>query len=63
MSEKEFLEEYNERSFLKGKTVTYIKDGITHTAKALETDKDAHLLVEENGEIISLFSGEVSVKW
>lgn len=63
IEKKEFLKEYNERSFLKGKTVTYIKEGVTHTATALHTDENAHLLVEENGEIISLFSGEVSVKF
>ena len=63
IEKKEFLKEYNERSFLKGKQINYLRDGVLHTAKALHTDENAHLLVEENGEIISLFSGEVSVKF
>lgn len=63
IEEKEFLAEYNSRSFLKGKEITYLKDGALHTATALETDENAHLLIEEDGKLAKLFSGEVSVKW
>ena len=63
IEEKEFLAEYNSRSFLKGKEITYLKDGVLHTATALETDENAHLLIEEDGKLAKLFSGEVSVKW
>ena len=62
IEQKEYLGEYNSRSYLYGKEITYLKDGVLHTAKALETDQNAHLLVEEDGRILSLFSGEVSVK-
>lgn len=62
VEQKEFLAEYNSRSFLLGKQITYLKDGVLHTAKALHTNEQAHLLVEEDGQITSLFSGEVSVK-
>ncbi len=63
IEKKEFLAEYNSRSFLKGKEITYLKDGVLHTATALETDQNAHLLIEEDGKLAKLFSGEVSVKW
>lgn len=63
IEQKDFLSEYNARSFLKGKKITYLKDGVLHTATALEADENAHLLIEENGKITKLFSGEVSVKW
>lgn len=63
IEKKEFLAEYNSRSFLKGKEITYLKDGALHTATALETDQNAHLLIKEDGKITKLFSGEVSVKW
>lgn len=63
IEKKEFLAEYNSRSFLKGKEITYLKDGVLHTATALETDQNAHLLIKEDGKITKLFSGEVSVKW
>ena len=62
IEQKEFLSEYNSRSYLSGKEITYLKDGVLHTAKALHTNEKAHLLVEEDGLILSLFSGEVSVK-
>lgn len=59
---KEFLDEYRNRMFLKGKEITYEKGGILHSAKVLDVDENAHLKVIENGKIFTLFAGEVSVR-
>lgn len=59
---KEYMEEYIEKSYLTGKEIYYFKDGDQHNAKVLGIDRDASLVIDENGEEIKLFSGEVSVK-
>lgn len=59
---KEYMEEYIEKSYLTGKEIYYFKDGDQHNAKVLGIDRDGALVIDENGEEIKLFSGEVSVK-
>ena len=56
------LEEYRKYSYLDGKTVTYIKDGKTHTAKVLGIGKDAELIVKERHRKERLKNGEVDIK-
>ncbi len=55
------IAEYRVRSFLDGKTVSYHKDGKSHTAKVIGIGDNAELIVEENGKKTLLSSGEVSL--
>lgn len=60
---KTHIEEYRKRSYLNGKTVTFTKEGKNITATVTGIDDDCSLLLETaQGEKISLFAGEVSVK-
>ncbi|MBQ6906525.1 MAG: biotin--[Clostridia bacterium] len=55
--------EYRSRSFLIGKDVTFLRGEETVSAKVVDLERDYSLVVEtEDGERISLNSGEVSVK-
>ena len=56
------MKKYIEKSYLTGKEIYYIKDGVCHEGIVKGIDYDANLLIEENGEETKLFSGEVSVK-
>lgn len=67
MASKLFLKTYRERSMLIGKSVTIyrttMESGDGYPAKVLGIDDEARLMVQtENGEIKTLFSGEVSVR-
>ena len=55
------LEKYKELSLCIGRTVTYRKDGCMHTAEALDIAPDGGLVVRENGALITLNSGEISI--
>jgi BirA family biotin operon repressor/biotin-[acetyl-CoA-carboxylase] ligase len=58
-----FLQEYRERSIVLGKTLSVVQQKKTRTAKALDIDSQAHLVVEfENGEISTLGTGEISIR-
>lgn len=57
-----WISEYKSRMFLLGKTVTFVKNGVTHEATAVDVDENGRLTVKENEKIKTLDSGEVSVK-
>ena len=59
---KNWISEYKSRMFLLGKTVTFVKNGVTHEATAVDVDENGRLIVKENEKIKTLDSGEVSVK-
>ena len=61
LSNNSILEKYKQRSNCLGKIVAYDKEGIPHTARAVDIDADGGLVVEENGFISTLHSGEISV--
>lgn len=60
---KEYIEEYRARSMVIGKEIEIISSGTTENAVALSIDDDYSLIVKkENGEILRLNSGEISIK-
>ncbi len=61
-SHEPFINEYRRRSMLNGKTVSYQKNGLTHTATVICTDEKCRLVLNENGKEIRVSAGEVSVK-
>lgn len=63
LTDKKYLEEYRNRSFLLGKQVLVLKGSETFSARALDIDEKARLVVEyENQKTEALNSGEVSIR-
>ena len=63
LSSKYYLDEYKKRNFLIGQNITVIKQSGNKTAKAVDIDDKARLVVEyEDKSVEHLLSGEVSVK-
>lgn len=58
---KDYMKEYRRRSYLDGKTVEFLQEGILHTAKVLGVTDEAGLKILVNGEEKILSAGEVSV--
>ena len=59
----EILKLYKEDSLLLGRMVTFTKNGVRYSAKAVDINEKGNLIVElENNEQMILSSGEVSVK-
>ncbi len=59
---KGYMEEYRRRSFLIGRNVTYESGNQRYTGKVTGIDDEARLIVERNGTIDILSSGEISVR-
>lgn len=62
LSDKKYVDEYRKRSMLIGKTVSFVKEDVLYTAKVLDIDNNARLILDQNGERIALQAGEVSVR-
>lgn len=60
---EEYIDEYKNNSNVLGKEIVYIQNGISHTATAVDIDKKGGLIVEKDGEKITLTSGEISVRF
>lgn len=60
---EKYIGEYKEKSNVIGKDITYFKDNIPHTAQAVDIDKKGGLVVLENGNKITLTSGEITVRF
>lgn len=61
LQQKEFITEYQSRSLLTGKEITYQKDGKKFAAKVVGIDDDARLVVNRDGEQIILSHGEIQI--
>lgn len=63
LTDKKYLDEYRKRSFLIGKPIHVLKGKDTLSAKAIDIDEKARLVVQyEDQTIEALLSGEVSVR-
>ena len=60
--ERGYMAEYKKRSILYGKSVTYMKNNVLHTARVVGINDDAGLVLDENGTEVVLAAGEVSVR-
>lgn len=58
----QYIEEYRKRSYLKNKTVTYVKDGIEFSGVAMGIDDEFGLIIKSGNGVTVLKCGEVSVK-
>ena len=62
LPETDFLHIYRDHSNILGKTIQFLKNGAVMTGLALSIDDCARLLIQrENGEIITLETGEVNL--
>lgn len=60
--ETEIFEKYKKRLMMLGKEITVIQNQMEFKATAMDVDSAGHLIVKrENGEIITLFSGEIRI--
>jgi BirA family biotin operon repressor/biotin-[acetyl-CoA-carboxylase] ligase len=62
LPEKSFIEEYRARSLILGKEIMFLEKNLWQSAKAVGIDDKGGLIVEKDGEIRTLTSGEVSVR-
>lgn len=63
LTDRDWLASYRKRSYLDGKGITYIENGISHSAVALGIDAHGGLIVEnDDGDRLTLTSGEVTVR-
>ena len=61
-SETEIFEKYKKRLMMLGKEITVIQNQTEYKATAIDVDSVGHLIVKnENGEIITLSSGEIRI--
>ena len=57
------IEEYKARSLVLGRQISFVKNGETCTATAVDIDKDCGLVIKlPDGETQTLTSGEISIK-
>lgn len=61
LMQKEFIDEYIERSFLTGKEITYVKNNTKHRAVVCGIDRDANLLVKDGDKTMALSHGEIQI--
>ncbi len=61
LSKKEFIKEYQNRSFLNGKEIKYTKDGKTLNATVLGIDDEAALIVKADEHTQKLSFGEIQI--
>ena len=60
--EAEIFEKYKKRLIMLGKEITVLQNQMEYKATAIDIDSVGHLIVKnENGEIITLFSGEIRI--
>ena len=53
---------YNSRPLVLNREVSFVKDGVEHLATAVDIDMKGQLIVESEGSVMTLNSGEISVK-
>lgn len=59
---EENISDYKSRSFVLGKEVSFVRDGKEHRAMAVDIDMKGQLIVENDEGVMTLNSGEISVK-
>lgn len=61
-NDKNILEEYKNRSMVLGKDITYYISNTPYYGKAVDIDEQGGLVVDSDGKIITLDSGEISLR-
>ncbi len=58
----DYVDFYRERLLWKNKEIVYIHNGQSYTATLLDVDDNGALIINENGDIKKISSGEISIK-
>ena len=61
--DRSWLAHYKKRSLVLGKEISYTENNITKKAEAIDIDQKGGLVISENGELKTLSTGEISVKF
>ncbi len=61
LQQKGFIKEYQSRSFLTGKQITYTKEGKTYKATVLGIDDNANLVISRENATETLSHGEIQI--
>lgn len=61
LEKKEFIKEYQSRSLLNGKEITYTQNGKEYSGTVMGIDNDARLLVQTDGQTQALSHGEIQI--
>ena len=56
------MKKYREKSCVLGKEITYWKNGIAYSAKAVDIDENGGLIVTDGKEKTTLTGGEITVR-
>lgn len=62
LDDNSIIEKYKALNLCIGREVRFTKDGVEHTAEAVDIAFDGGLIAEENGARLTLNSGEISVQ-
>lgn len=62
IDDKSYLDYYRKKSYVIGKEIKFYENNVEHFAKAVGIDDNANLIVNENGEIKKLSSGEITIR-
>lgn len=54
--------EYKKRSMVLGREISYTEGEVTKKATAIDVDQNGGLVIQENGETKTLFTGEITVR-
>lgn len=61
LGKKSFVKEYQKRSFLQDKQISYTQDGKTYSAKVAGIDDEGRLVVKHGEEIKKISHGEIQI--
>ena len=62
LGDRSFMEDYRQHSMVIGREITYIKNGISHSATAISIDDDGGLKVSGDQGITVLNTGEITLR-
>ncbi len=63
LQSKNFMKVYREKSLVIGKNISFTRNGIEYTATAMDISDDGSLkVIADNGDILHLNSGEISIR-
>ncbi len=62
ITDREYLGDYRRMSMILGRDIRYLKEDAWHTGKAVDIDNDGGLVVKTKDDIITLNTGEISVR-
>lgn len=62
LEDKSFMKKYKERSMVLGENILYMKNNSWHEAYALDIDDKGALVIYQEGQKLTLNSGEVSIR-